>query len=250
MNVRPHSRARVFLTALTTLTTSAFCIPALHADEPNFPESSPQHCSIRGVVRRVDAGSGHVILVGDDDRTYTVDAYGARIILPDITRHAETGDLERGMHVRASGTLVDGNLVEAMTVRVVSDYTPFGTYRPAPPTDSSLGNTTLEGVVRLVDTDHSRITVADTDGARDVIDTYDATIVLPGREAGQTADLTRGMRVQIAGTRLSDDRLVADRVRVLPDAVPDLPRPQSLWPLCLPPPPSCRPCLRYGPVAH
>ncbi len=234
------SRARLARAALTGLATCAFFPLPAHADESNYPYAGQSHCLVRGIVRRIDPATDHLTLVGDDDHVYIVDAYNASIILADVTRNAETRDLERGMHVRATGTLVGSDLIEATTVRVVSGVVPFSAvaHRQADFEPLSDGRASILAVVRSVDADQTHITVADADGLREVVDTLDATITLPdGQAIGQTADLVRGMRVQITGTRLTHARMVADRVRVVPDADEPLPSaPEKIAPLVSLPP--------------
>lgn len=220
MTARFARPTRIVLAALTGLCTCVFIPSPARADSADYPYAGQSHCLIRGIVRRVDPATDHLTLVGDDDHVYIVDAYNASIILADVTRNAETGDLERGMHVRATGTLVGSDLIEASAVRVISSA--FSTAAPRGQANFeplSGGRGFLYGVVRSVDPEQTHITVADADGLREVVDTLDATITLPdGRAIGQTADLARGMRVRITGTRLSHARMVADQVRVVPDA--------------------------------
>ncbi len=233
MTVYSASHVRLVLAALAGLSACAFSPLSAQADQGDYPYVGQSHCLVRGIIRRVDPESDHLTLVGDDDHVYRVDTYDASIILADATRNADTRDLERGMHVRMTGTLVSSDLIEAATVREIAG----ADVPPAPRQPSGLevlpnGRASLLGVVRAVDPDLIHITVADADGTREVVDTLDAAITLPGGRAdGQAADLARGMRVQITGTRLAHARMVADQVRVMPDIidpVPPAPEPAAL----------------------
>ena len=74
----------------------------------------------------------------------------------------------------------------------------------------------LDGVVGPVDADRDRVDFTADDGRRYTLDTARADIALPGVDRpGETADLHRLMRVRVEGSRLSDDIIEADRVRVL-----------------------------------
>lgn len=218
MPTAPLSRARVALAAFAGLVTGAFSPVPLHADETDYPYAGQSHCLVRGIIRRVDAATDHLTLVGDDDRVYLVDAYEADVTLLDATRNADTHDLVRGMRVRAAGTLVGSNLVEASTVRVISDAAPTPTRTPGSFESLPNGRSSLYGVVRSVDYDQGHLTVATADGVREVVDVLDAAITpADGRAGGQIVDLARGMRVQISGVRLTHARMVAEQVRVVPD---------------------------------
>jgi len=205
-------RARITVAALA-LAASAFLIPSAHADGAGYPADANQHISINGAVRHVDAATNCVSIASDDNRNYTVDADNASIILANISRNAGVADLNPGMHVRASGTLVSRSVIEAETVREVSAVA----IRPTALDRADTGGSHLDGVIRLVDPDNGRITVADGAGRQIVVDVFDSAIAL-GRSqgAGHIADLTRGMHVRIDGTRLAHGRMIAETVREVP----------------------------------
>lgn len=207
-------RARISLLALT-LAALGPAILLIHADAA---ADSHQHVSLRGAVRHVDIASNCLSIAGDDGSYYTVDVDNAAIILANIKRDANILNLATGMTIRVSGTLVSRSVIEADTVREVSDVE----VKPAAFDGANRANgdvASVEGVVQLVDSDNGRITVADGDGDRVVVDTFNAAIALARNEPdGRTADLARGMRVRIDGTRLPQGRMVADNVRVVRSA--------------------------------
>ena len=84
----------------------------------------------------------------------------------------------------------------------------------------------VEGIVQSVSRSDDRLALSGTDNHRYVVDAYAADIILrESRRLGETADLARGMRVEVTGTLLGRNLLEAARLRVLPDAdyTPSLP---------------------------
>ena len=74
----------------------------------------------------------------------------------------------------------------------------------------------MNGLVRRVDSAHDRFVLYGDDNRRYNVDDYNADILLRGADrAGETADLSRGMRVHVNGTLLGVAFLEADHVRVL-----------------------------------
>ncbi len=105
----------------------------------------------------------------------------------------------------------------------------------------------VEGIVQSVSRSSDRLALAGTDNHRYVVDAYGADIILrESRRLGETADLARGMRVEVTGTLLGRNLLEAARLRVLPDAdyTPPVPAPvvfAAPTPLPLPPEPALGP---------
>jgi hypothetical protein len=65
------------------------------------------------------------------------------------------------------------------------------------------------GTVQSVNGADGRLTLAGQDNHRYVVDTYGADIILRDRRLGETADLTRGVRVEVTGTLLGRNLLEA-----------------------------------------
>ena len=86
----------------------------------------------------------------------------------------------------------------------------------------------VEGTVQSVSRSDDRLALVGADNRRYIVDAYGADIILrESRRLGETADLTRGMRVEVSGTLLGRNLLEASRLRVLREFrgayVPDLP---------------------------
>ena len=197
---------------------------------------SPRHADyvVEGTVQSVNRSDDRLALISTDDHHYIVDSYAADIILREGHRLGETGDLARGMRVEVTGTLLGRNLLEAARLRVLPDS---GYAAPAPtpavfaPTPAlpavplpsepvpapAQPQLNIDGLVREVDAAHDQVTLLGDDDKRYSLDTHAADIILRGTErAGQTADLTRGMRVRLVGVLLPGGTVEADRLRVLP----------------------------------
>ena len=96
-----------------------------------------------------------------------------------------------------------------------SDYT----VQEDSPSTAASDTVNLGGVVTQVDTDRDRVSFTADDGRRYTLDTSRTEIALPGTtRSGETADLSRGMRLRVDGTRLSDDIVQADRIRIVGNA--------------------------------
>ena len=106
------------------------------------------------------------------------------------------------------------------------------------------GDYILDGTVQSVSRSDDRVTLLGTDNRRYLIDVYGADIVLGGsRRPGETADLARGMRVEVIGTLLGRTLVESRYLRVLPGIAPaPLPIPAPLpvlpLPVALPPAPA------------
>ncbi len=112
------------------------------------------------------------------------------------------------------------------------------------------GDYVVEGTVQSVSRSDDRLALAGTDNHRYVVDAYAADIILrESRRLGETADLARGMRVEVTGTLLGRNLLEASRLRVLPpsDYAPPVPTPAVFAPpaplptIPLPPEPALLP---------
>ena len=218
-----------------------------------------------GTVQSVSRSGDRLVLTRPDGRRYVVDAYGADVI-PGTSGWAGRGlDLERGMRVEVTGTLREGNLLEASWLRVLpefrgalgyrparpvySDYTPpaeppvdyaptpqYAPPAPAPtlplPAEPPLApaqpQLNLDGLIRDVDTAHDRVSLLTDDDKRYDLDVHNADIILRGTaRAGQTADLVHGMRVRLVGALLPSGLVEADRLRVLPPVEEPAPPPAA-----------------------
>lgn len=94
----------------------------------------------------------------------------------------------------------------------------------------------VEGIVQSVSRSDDRLALSGTDNHRYVVDAYGADIILrESRRLGETADLVRGMRVEVTGTLLGRNLLEAARLRVLPRADYTVPVPAVFAPPAPPP---------------
>ena len=95
------------------------------------------------------------------------------------------------------------------------------------------GDYIVDGAVESVSRADDRVTLMGTDNRRYLIDVYGADIVLGGsRRPGETADLARGMHVEVIGTLLGRTLVESRYLRVLPDSAPvPAPLPVELPPL-------------------
>ena len=100
------------------------------------------------------------------------------------------------------------------------------------------GDYIVDGTVQTVSRADDRVTLLGTDNRRYLIDVYGADIVLgSSRRPGETADLTRGMHVEVIGTLLGRTLVESRYLRVLPDTAPaplPAPLPAELPPAPLP----------------
>ena len=94
------------------------------------------------------------------------------------------------------------------TVPACADDDPYHPYH---------GDYIVEGTVQSVSRSDDRLALAGTDNHRYIVDAYGADIIMrESRRLGETADLVRGMRVEVTGTLLGRNLLEASRLRVLP----------------------------------
>ena len=221
-----------------------------HADD-DFYAPHRGDTTVVGTVQSVSRSGDRLVLTRPDGRRYVVDAYGADVI-PGTSGWAGRGpDLERGMRVEVTGTLREGNLLEASWLRVLPEFRGALGYRPAPPVYSDYAppaeppvdyepapryaptlplpaepppapaqpQINLDGLIRDVDAAHDRVSFLTDDDKRYDLDVRNADIILRGTaRAGQTADLVHGMRVRLVGALLPSGLVEADRLRVLPPA--------------------------------
>ncbi len=83
------------------------------------------------------------------------------------------------------------------------------------------GDYIVDGSVESVSRADDRVTLMGTDNRRYLIDVYGADIVLGGsRRPGETADLARGMRVEVIGTLLGRTLVESRYLRVLSGSDP------------------------------
>ncbi len=212
-----------------------------------------------GTVQSVSRSSGRLVLSRPDGRRYVVDTHGADVI-PGTSGWAGRGpDLERGMRVEVTGTLREGNLLEASWLRVLPEFRGALNYRTAPPIPSDYPalaepsvdyappppipapalplpaepllspaqpQINVDGLIRDVDTAHDRVSFLTDDDNRYDLDVHNADIILRGTaRAGRTADLVHGMRVRLVGAQTPSGLVEADRLRVLPPAEEPAPPP-------------------------
>ncbi len=110
------------------------------------------------------------------------------------------------------------------------------------------GDYILDGTVQSVSRADDRVTLLGTDNRRYLIDVYGADIVLGGsRRPGETADLARGMRVEVIGTLLGRTLVESRYVRVLPE-FSSYSAPLPAEPVLLAPPISLAPPLPAEPL--
>jgi len=212
-----------------------------HAQDPVTPYPQSPHFVVVGEVQSVNGAGDRLILNGNDEFRYQVDAYGADVTLLD-SRYGEVANLARGMRVRVVGTLLGRNLLEAERLRVLPDsagpvvqdvalpsapaYTPAPAYAPALPLPAPIIATPagpqfiLDAQVRDADAGSGRVTLLSDDDKRYTADTRNTDIILLGTpREGLTSDLARGMRVHLVGVQGADGLIEADRIRVLPAAL-------------------------------
>ncbi len=190
------------------------------ADDDITPFQQSEHFVVTGTVQSVS--DDRMIVGGDDDRRYVVDAYGADVMLAG-SRPGEPSSLSRGMKVRVAGTLLGRNLLEADRLNVISENlpapTPVEVVLPLPPPVLVPAGPQfiLDAFVRDVDTAHDQVTLVGDDDKRYTADTRETDIILRGTErSGLTSDLSHGMRVHLVGVLQPGGLVEADRIRVLP----------------------------------
>ncbi len=205
---------------------------AARADDDLTPFQQSEHFVVTGTVQSVS--DDRMIVGGEDDHRYVVDAYGADITLLD-SRPGEASSLSRGMKVRVAGTLLGRNLLEADHLSVIPELVPVPAPvqvilpAPAPVAVVAGPQLTLDAFVRDVDTAHSQVTLLGDDDKRYTADTRETDIILRGTErAGLLSDLAHGMRVHLVGVMQPGGLVEADRIRVLP--APDAPAPVVIAP--------------------
>jgi hypothetical protein len=158
-----------------------------------------------GTIQGVNVWKRQFTVADKEGRKFTVQLMGTPIFLTPH-RPGLPDDLKRGMKVEVLGTHLDDNRFEARMVRVVPKAAPEA--EPA-------GSFKVEGVVREVETAIARAILADADGRRFTIDYLDAALLRGGSRLGRRAYLTRGMHIEVVGTRLPHSVVVADKVRIL-----------------------------------
>jgi hypothetical protein len=78
-------------------------------------------------------------------------------------------------------------------------------------------NYTIDGTIRHIDSDHSRIALMGDDGARYTVDTSNSDIILPsGASTSWVEDLSVGETLHVVGTLLDGSLIEANRVRAIP----------------------------------
>ncbi len=221
------------------------CLAAVPAcadeDASSFHERT--NYVVVGVIQSLNAPDDRMVVNGNDDHRYVVDAYGADITLLDKGL-GETADLARGMRIRVVGSLLGHNLLEADRVRVLPSFAGAGsapapvyvdrpvyidrpvyvdrpvavdsTPAPAPPAlplppepapAPAQPQLNVDGLIRAVDTPHAQITMLGDDDKRYTVDVAHTDIILPGTErAGQIADLAPGLRVRLIGANAAERR--------------------------------------------
>ena len=213
---------------------------ATRSEDSNYPYQGQSDFTVSGLVRRVDSGHDRLIIIGDDNRRYTVDDYNADVLLRSADRSGQTADLDQGMRVHITGTLLGRSFIEADRISVVSSRIaedaprPAALVLPAPEPVAPVATVTIQPVpvpaghdisfdarITKVDADSGRVTLLGPDDQRLTADTHGSDIILPSIDhAGAASDLVRGMRVRLIGTQGADGVVQADRIRVLPDSAP------------------------------
>ncbi len=244
----PRVRFAALAFGLLCFSSALATVPVRADDDPYHPIHGDY--VVEGTVQSVSRSDDRLALAGTDNHRYIVDAYGADILLQQSHRLGETTDLARGMRVEVTGTLLGRNLLEATRLRVLprfrgtlvedAPYAPQPAL-PLPPEPAAVlppavplppepapapaqPQLNLDGIVREVDAARDAVTFLGDDDKRYSLDTHAADIILRGTErAGQTADLTAGMRVRLVGVLLPSGVVEADRLRVLP--APEAPAP-------------------------
>jgi hypothetical protein len=196
----------------------AFLPGLARADDDLTPFEQSEHFVVTGTVQSVS--DDRMIVGGNDDHRYVVDAYGADVTLSD-SRPGEPSSLTRGMKVRVAGTLLGRNLLEADHLNVIPEPlpapAPVQVVLPAPPPVIAGPQFTLDAFVRDVDTAHDQVTLLGDDDKRYTADTRETDIILRGTErSGLLSDLSHGMRVHLVGVLQPGGLVEADRIRVLP----------------------------------
>ncbi len=95
--------------------------------EPAPAPAQPQ-LTLDGLVRDVDAAHHQVVILGDDDKRYTLNLQGTDIILRGTERAGQFEDLTRGMRVHLIGAVLPSGVVEADRLRILPAIE-----APAPP---------------------------------------------------------------------------------------------------------------------
>lgn len=95
--------------------------PAISLPLPSEPAPAPAQpqLTLDGLIRDVDAAHHQVVVLGDDDKRYTLDLQGTDIILRGTERAGQFEDLARGMRVHLVGALLPSGVVEADRLRIL-----------------------------------------------------------------------------------------------------------------------------------
>ncbi len=137
----------------------------------DYPYQGQANFVVSGTVTAVDIDRDRIALTADGGHAYTLDTYKASIALRGTDKRGMTADLVPGMRLRARGTRVSADIVEADTVTVlpyVGGVPPGGVQRPiAPPlADQSI---TLRGTVESVDNNRGAFVVRVNDHTRTIM---------------------------------------------------------------------------------
>lgn len=181
----------------------------------SYPYQGQANFVVSGTVTAVDIDRDRIALTADGGHAYTLDTYKANITLRGTDKPGMTADLVPGMRLRASGTRVSADIVEAGTVTVlpyVGGARPGGVQRPGAPTlaDQSI---LLRGTVASVDSSRGAVVVRVNDHTRTVL--VDERTDFQDIEYGGGSDripLKPGDRVTVAGTFARDGTVLASAV--------------------------------------
>lgn len=180
-----------------------------------YPYQGQANFVVSGVVSAVDIDRDRIALTADGGHAYTLDTYKAAIALRGTDKPGMTVDIVPGMRLRARGTRVSADIVEADRVTVL----PYvgGARPPEPQRDSTptpAGQSILlRGTVESVDSKRDAVVVRVNDHTRTVL--VDERTDFQDIEYGGGSDripLKPGDRVTVAGTFARDGTVLASAV--------------------------------------